>query len=224
MTERTLALIKPDGVSRDLIGDVLKRCEGRGLKVVALKMVRLTLEAAKGFYVVHRERPFYPSLAESMSAGPIVAAVLEGDGAIVKYRELMGATDPKKAAAGTIRADLAVSLEQKTVHGSDSPQSAAFEIPYFFSALDLSRALTPGPCRRRLDTTWWSSGADWRARRSPRFWPSVASRGASRPRPDWGGRYAARRVGGVPVPLGATLAMVRAPQVATPISKRSACR
>jgi len=138
MTERTLALIKPDGVSRDLIGDVLKRCEGRGLKVVALKMVRLTLEAAKGFYVVHRERPFYPSLAESMSAGPIVAAVLEGEGAILKYRELMGATDPKKAAAGTIRADLAVSLEQNTVHGSDSPQSAAFEIPYFFSALDLS--------------------------------------------------------------------------------------
>jgi nucleoside-diphosphate kinase len=138
MTERTLALIKPDGVSRNLIGDVLKRCEGRGLKVVALKMVRLTLEVAKGFYVVHRERPFYQSLAESMSAGPIVAAVLEGDGAIVKYRELMGATDPKKAAAGTIRADLAVSLEQNTVHGSDSPQSAAFEIPYFFSALDLS--------------------------------------------------------------------------------------
>jgi nucleoside-diphosphate kinase len=138
MTERTLALIKPDGVSRNLIGDVLKRCEGRGLKVVALKMVRLTLEAAKGFYVVHRERPFYQSLAESMSAGPIVAAVLEGQGAIVKYRELMGATDPKKAAAGTIRADLAVSLEQNTVHGSDSPQSAAFEIPYFFSALDLS--------------------------------------------------------------------------------------
>lgn len=138
MTERTLALIKPDGVSRNLIGDVLKRCEGRGLKVVTLKMVRLTLEAAKGFYVVHRERPFYQSLAESMSAGPIVAAVLEGDGAIVKYRELMGATDPKKAAAGTIRADLAVSLEQNTVHGSDSPQSAAFEIPYFFSALDLS--------------------------------------------------------------------------------------
>lgn len=138
MTERTLALIKPDGVSRDLIGDVLTRCEGRGLRVVALKMVRLTLEAAKGFYVVHRERPFYQSLAESMSAGPIVAAVLEGDGAIVTYRELMGATDPKKAAAGTIRADLAVSLEQNTVHGSDSPQSAAFEIPYFFSALDLS--------------------------------------------------------------------------------------
>jgi len=138
MTERTLALIKPDGVSRDLIGDVLKRCEGRGLKVVALKMVRLTLEAARGFYVVHRERPFYQSLAESMSAGPIVAAVLEGEGAILKYRELMGATDPKKAAAGTIRADLAVSLEQNTVHGSDSPQSAAFEIPYFFSALDLS--------------------------------------------------------------------------------------
>ena len=138
MTERTLALIKPDGVTRNLIGDVLKRCEGRGLKVVALKMVRLTLEAAKGFYVVHRERPFYPSLAESMSAGPIVAAVLEGEGAILKYRELMGATDPKKAAAGTIRADLAVSLEQNTVHGSDSPQSAAFEIPYFFSALDLS--------------------------------------------------------------------------------------
>lgn len=138
MTERTLALIKPDGVSRNLIGDVLTRCEGRGLKVVALKMVRLTLEAAKGFYLVHRERPFYQSLAESMSAGPIVAAVLEGDGAIITYRELMGATDPKKAAAGTIRAELAVSLEQNTVHGSDSPQSAAFEIPYFFSALDLS--------------------------------------------------------------------------------------
>ena len=138
MTERTLALIKPDGVSRNLIGDVLTRCEGRGLKVVALKMVRLTLEAAKGFYVVHRERPFYQSLAESMSSGPIVAVVLEAAGAIGTYRELMGATDPKKAAPGTIRADLALGLEQNTVHGSDSPQSAAFEIPYFFSALDLS--------------------------------------------------------------------------------------
>lgn len=138
MIERTLSLIKPDGVARNLVGDVLKRCEGRGLKVVALKMVRLTLEAAKGFYVVHRERPFYQSLAESMASGPIVAAVLEGEGAILVYRELMGATDPKKAAAGTIRAECAVSLEQNTVHGSDSPQSAAFEIPYFFSALELS--------------------------------------------------------------------------------------
>jgi nucleoside-diphosphate kinase len=101
-------------------------------------MVRLTKEAAEGFYVVHKDRPFYHSLAESMSSGPIVAAVLEGDGAITKYRELMGATDPKKAAKGTVRADLAVSLEQNTVHGSDSPQSAAFEISYFFNALDLS--------------------------------------------------------------------------------------
>jgi nucleoside-diphosphate kinase len=138
MIERTLSLIKPDGVSRNLIGEVLKRCEASGLKVIALKMVRLTKEAAEGFYVVHKDRPFYHSLAESMSSGPIVAAVLEGDGAITKYRELMGATDPKKAAKGTVRADLAVSLEQNTVHGSDSPQSAAFEIPYFFNALDLS--------------------------------------------------------------------------------------
>jgi nucleoside-diphosphate kinase len=138
MIERTLSLIKPDGVSRNLIGDILKRCETRGLRVVAIKMVRLTAETAKGFYVVHKDRPFYQSLAESMSSGPIIAAVLEGEGAIAKYRELMGATDPKKAAAGTIRADLALSLEQNTVHGSDSPQSAAFEIPFFFSALELS--------------------------------------------------------------------------------------
>jgi len=138
MLERTLALIKPDGVSRNLIGDVLKRCEGAGLQVVALKMVRLTVETAKGFYVVHKDRPFYHDLAASMAAGPIVAVVFQGDNAIASYRELMGATDPKKAAKGTIRADLAVSLEQNTVHGSDSPQSAAFEIPYFFSALDLS--------------------------------------------------------------------------------------
>jgi nucleoside-diphosphate kinase len=138
MTERTLALIKPDGVSRNLIGEILKRCEARGLKVIALKMVRLTNEAAQGFYIVHRERPFFQSLAASMSSGPIVAAVLDGEGAIARYRELMGATDPAKAAPGSLRADLAVSLEQNTVHGSDSPQSAAFEIPYFFSSLDLS--------------------------------------------------------------------------------------
>ena len=100
--------------------------------------MQLSIEAAKGFYVVHRDRPFYQSLAESMSSGPIVAVVLEGDGVILAYRELMGATDPKKAVQGTIRADLAVSLEQNTVHGSDSPQSAAFEIPYFFNALELS--------------------------------------------------------------------------------------
>lgn len=138
MIERTLSLIKPDGVSRNLIGEVLKRCEARGLKVIALKMVRLTKEAAEGFYIVHKDRPFYHSLAQSMSSGPIVAAVLEGDDAIATYRELMGATDPKKAAKGTVRADLAVSLERNTAHGSDSPQSAAFEIPYFFSSLDLS--------------------------------------------------------------------------------------
>jgi nucleoside-diphosphate kinase len=138
MVERTLSLIKPDGVSRNLIGDILKRCEAVGLRVVALKMVSLTMEAAKGFYVVHKDRPFYDSLAKSMCSGPIVAAVFEGEGAIAKYRELMGATDPKKAAKGTIRADLALSLEQNTVHGSDSPQSAAFEIPYFFNAFELS--------------------------------------------------------------------------------------
>jgi nucleoside-diphosphate kinase len=138
MTERTLALIKPDGVSRNLIGEILKRCEARGLKVIALKMVRLTNEVAQGFYIVHRERPFFQSLAASMSSGPILAAVLEGEGAIAAYREMMGATDPAKAAPGTIRAALGVGLEKNTVHGSDSPQSAAFEIPYFFSSLELS--------------------------------------------------------------------------------------
>jgi nucleoside-diphosphate kinase len=101
-------------------------------------MVRLTNEAAQGFYIVHRERPFFLSLAASMSSGPILAAVLEGEGAIAAYREMMGATDPAKAAPGTIRAALGVGLEKNTVHGSDSPQSAAFEIPYFFSSLELS--------------------------------------------------------------------------------------
>jgi nucleoside-diphosphate kinase len=139
MVERTLSLIKPDGVSRNLIGDVLKRCEAAGLRVVALKMTHLTVDTAKGFYAVHKERPFFQSLAESMAAGPIVAAVLEGDGAIAKYRELMGATDPKKAAPGTIRADFAKSIDANAVHGSDGPETATTEIAYFFPAHSVYR-------------------------------------------------------------------------------------
>lgn len=131
--ERTLSIVKPDGVGRNLIGEVYRRFEQAGLVIVAAQMRQLSQREAEGFYAVHRERPFYQDLVRYMTSGPVMVQVLEGDGAIAKHREIMGATDPKKAAQGTIRADLAVSIEQNVVHGSDSPETAAFEIGYFFA-------------------------------------------------------------------------------------------
>jgi len=130
--ERTLTIIKPDAVARNAIGQIIARFEAAGLKVLAAKLVRLTAEQAAGFYAVHKARPFYASLCAFMTQGPVVPMVLEGDNAIARLRDLMGATDPAKAAAGTIRKDFASSIEANAVHGSDSPESAAFEIPYFF--------------------------------------------------------------------------------------------
>ncbi len=130
--ERTLSIVKPDGVTRNLIGEVVRRLESAGLKVIGSRMVRLTKAEAEGFYAVHRERPFFNDLVRYMTSGPVVLQVLEGENAVAKNREVMGATDPKKAAAGTIRADLAESIEANTVHGSDSVENAKIEIAYFF--------------------------------------------------------------------------------------------
>ena len=135
--ERTLSLVKPDGVARNLIGDVYRRFESAGLRIVAARMLRLSQQQAELFYAVHRERPFYPDLVRYMSSGPLIAQVLEGEGSIAKNRDIMGATDPKKAAPGTIRADLAHSIEANVVHGSDSPATAASEIAFFFSATEI---------------------------------------------------------------------------------------
>jgi len=130
-------MIKPDGVERNLIGAVLARIETAGLRVVALRKLRLSKAQAEGFYAVHRQRPFFQSLVDYMSSGPIVAAVLEGDKAITRWRDLMGATNPANAAEGTIRKDFALDVERNTVHGSDAPDTAAQEIPYFFNAMEL---------------------------------------------------------------------------------------
>ncbi len=137
--ERTLSIVKPDGVEKNLIGEVIKRFESNGLRVVALKMLRLTKDMAKGFYIVHKDRPFYESLTDFMSSGPVVVMVLEGEDAIKKVRDIMGATDPAKAVPGTIRRDFASDVEHNIVHGSDSPESARFEIGYFFSSIDIVR-------------------------------------------------------------------------------------
>jgi nucleoside-diphosphate kinase len=137
MRERTLAIIKPDAVAKGVAGRILARIEDAGFTVLAVKMLRMTSAQAGGFYAVHRERPFYGSLCAFMTQGPAIVLVLEGDGAIQRWRELMGATDPARAAPGTIRKEFASSIEANAVHGSDSTESAAFEIPYFFSALDL---------------------------------------------------------------------------------------
>lgn len=137
MIERTLSIIKPDAVSKNVIGEIIKRFESAQLKVVAIRMEQLTKKEAEGFYDVHRARPFFDSLATFMSSGPVVMMVLEGENAVAKNRTLMGATDPKKADRGTIRADFAGSIEANAVHGSDSKESAAVEIPFFFSRLDL---------------------------------------------------------------------------------------
>jgi nucleoside-diphosphate kinase len=135
--ERTLSIIKPDGVAKGVIGDVIKRFENAGLKIVAMKMLHLSKKEAEGFYGVHRGKSFYPSLTDFMSSGPCVVMILEGPQAIAKNRELMGATNPQNAAPGTIRRDFATNVERNTVHGSDAPETAAFEIGYFFNALEM---------------------------------------------------------------------------------------
>jgi len=135
--ERTLSIVKPDGVKKNVVGEVIKRFEQKGLRVAALRMIKMSIDDAKGFYIVHKERPFYGSLTSFMSEGPVVVMVIEGENAISKVRETMGATNPKDAAPGTIRADFASDIEHNIVHGSDSTESASYEIPYFFSSLEL---------------------------------------------------------------------------------------
>ena len=135
--ERTLSIVKPDGVGRNLIGDVYRRFEQAGLRVVAARMMQLSQSEAEGFYAVHSERPFFKDLVRFMTSGPVMVQVLEGEDAIAKNREVMGATDPKKAAKGTIRADLATSIDENIVHGSDAPDTAAREIGYFFREIEL---------------------------------------------------------------------------------------
>ena len=135
--ERTLSIVKPDGVAANQIGEVYRRFEAAGLRIIAARMLKLSEDQAGLFYAVHRERAFFPDLVRYMSSGPVIAQILEGEGSIVKNRELMGATDPKKAAPGTIRADLALSIEANVVHGSDSPASAASEIAFFFNATQI---------------------------------------------------------------------------------------
>jgi nucleoside-diphosphate kinase len=135
--ERTLSIVKPDGVRKNIIGEVYRRFETAGLRVVAARMRRLSQSEAEGFYAVHRERPFFKDLVAYMISGPVMVQVLEGDNAVAKNRDIMGATDPKKAAPGTIRADLAESIEQNVVHGSDSAENAAREVAYFFAETEL---------------------------------------------------------------------------------------
>jgi nucleoside-diphosphate kinase len=133
MTERTLSIIKPDAVRKNHIGEIISRFEKNGLKVVAARLVQLRKEDAEAFYAVHRARPFYNDLVAFMSSGPVLAMVLEGENAVLKNREIMGATDPKKAAPGTIRADFAASIDENAVHGSDAAETAAVEVDFFFS-------------------------------------------------------------------------------------------
>jgi nucleoside-diphosphate kinase len=135
--ERTLSIIKPDGVEKGVIGNVITRFETSGLKPVAVKMKLLSRTEAEGFYAVHRARPFFADLVKFMTSGPVVLMVLEGEGAVAKNREIMGATDPKKAAEGTIRKDLATDIEKNTVHGSDSPENAKIEVSYFFPEIEI---------------------------------------------------------------------------------------
>jgi len=135
--ERTLSIIKPDGVARGVAGEVIRRLEKSNLKIIAMKMIHMTKTQAEGFYAVHRGKPFFTSLTEFMSSGPAIVMVLEGENAIARYRELMGATNFKEAAEGTIRRDFATDIEKNVVHGSDAPATAAFEIGYFFNSLEL---------------------------------------------------------------------------------------
>jgi len=135
--ERTLSIIKPDAVKKNAIGQILARFEAAGLRIVAARMTHLSRAEAEGFYAVHRQRPFFPDLVEFMTSGPVLVQVLEGDNAIARNRELMGATDPKKAAKGTIRADFADSIDANAVHGSDSAENARVEVAYFFPACEV---------------------------------------------------------------------------------------
>ncbi len=135
--ERTLSIIKPDAVAKNVIGQIYARFEAAGLNIVAARMMQLSKAQAEGFYAVHRERPFFRDLVKFMTSGPIIVQVLEGDRAIQRNRDLMGATDPKQAAAGTIRADFADGIDANAVHGSDGPATAATEIAYFFAAVDI---------------------------------------------------------------------------------------
>ncbi|HET9594254.1 MAG TPA: nucleoside-diphosphate kinase [Anaeromyxobacteraceae bacterium] len=137
-TERTLSIIKPDGVEKGIIGKVIARFEASGLKPVAMRMARLSQGEAEGFYAVHRARPFFNDLVKFMTSGPVLLMVLEGEGAVAKNRDVMGATDPKKAAEGTIRKDFATDIEKNTVHGSDSPENARIEVSYFFPEVAIS--------------------------------------------------------------------------------------
>lgn len=138
MTERTLSIIKPDGVNQGVVGQVLHRLESEGFRLLGLKMIPMSKTEAEGFYQVHRERPFFGSLTDFMSSGPSIVMVLERDNAIAALREVMGATDPAKAAEGTIRKAHATTVERNIIHGSDSAESAALEISYFFSALEIA--------------------------------------------------------------------------------------
>jgi nucleoside-diphosphate kinase len=144
-TERTLSIVKPDAVAAGAIGDILRRFEAAGLRIVALRMLRLTEPQARGFYAVHRERPFYDSLVKFMTSGPVVVSVLEGPGAVDTNRRLMGATDPAKAEPGTIRADFGTNVERNAVHGSDAAATARIEIAYFFDATQIQAPVAALP-------------------------------------------------------------------------------
>jgi nucleoside-diphosphate kinase len=135
--EQTLSIIKPDAVARGLIGKIIQRLEQADLKIVAMKLVHMTKTQAQGFYAVHKERPFFDGLTDFMSSGPALVMILRGEDAIARYRQLMGATNPKDAAAGTIRRDFATDVQENAVHGSDAPETAAFEMSYFFSQLEI---------------------------------------------------------------------------------------
>jgi nucleoside-diphosphate kinase len=135
--QRTLSIVKPDGVARGLVGDVIKRIENQKLKIKAMKMIQMTKSQAEGFYAVHKERPFFQSLTEFMTSGPVVVMILEGENAISRWRDMMGATNYKDAAEGTIRREFATDIEKNVVHGSDAPETAAFETGYFFNAFEL---------------------------------------------------------------------------------------
>ena len=137
--ERTLSIIKPDGVAKNVIGEVIKRFEADGIQIAAMKMIQLTKTQAKGFYAVHKDRPFFDSLTDFMTSGPIVVMVLEGKNVIAKNRKLMGATNFEDAEDGTIRKDYATNIEKNVVHGSDAPETAAFEIGYFFNDLEIQK-------------------------------------------------------------------------------------